>query len=192
MTAQGRTKIAVVAAGMALALAVFIVILVDGRKQSDAATRPERSIGLATSLPIFWDEALDFNTALEPSTPHWVRNALDRRFAIRPLDTLSASDGEPSPDLRDLSLLLLAQPRAISPADFTALDAWVRNGGRALIFADPFLTEHSRYSIGDPRRPQGAALMSPIFGYWGLTQTYDDARADRTTVEWEGLSLPID
>ncbi|MGB7408224.1 MAG: ABC transporter, partial [Pontixanthobacter sp.] len=42
------------------------------------------------------------------------------------------------------------------------------------------------------RRPQGAALMSPIFGYWGLTQTYDDARADRTTVEWEGLSLPID
>lgn len=132
-------------------------------------------IGLFTTLPILWSEAPDIAAQLnDPAPPHWARRELEARGDIVPLDTLAAA-GSASP-LASLSRLVIAQPRPLSPQENVALDAWVRGGGRLLLVADPALTQHSDFPLGDPRRPQAVALLSPILARWGLELTFDDAQ----------------
>lgn len=135
---------------------------------------PTRTIGLSSSLPLIWGEAGDIRGQLaDPAAPHWAMRLLARRGRVVPLDTLAAAQGLPMP--RD-ALLVLVQPRPLTPDENAALDAWVRAGGRVLLFADPMLTAESAYPLGDPRRPQDMAMLSPILDHWGLTLEFDDAQ----------------
>lgn len=81
---------------------------------------------------------------------------------VRALDRLDAATLDRSP-------LIVAQPRAMAPEELVALDGWVRNGGRALIFADPQLDWPSRYALGDPRRAPPVTLLDPLLTHWGIT-----------------------
>jgi hypothetical protein len=72
--------------------------------------------------------------------------------------------------------LLMAQPRGLAAEENVALDNWVREGGRLLLFADPMMTGESRYELGDRRRPQDVALLSPILAHWGLELQFDDGQ----------------
>ncbi len=89
-------------------------------------------------------------------------------------------------------ILLLVQPRPLSPQENVALDDWVRAGGRVVLFVDPMLTQHSRFAPGDPRRPEDIAMLSPILARWGLELRYDEAQdpAPRVIALAEG-SLPV-
>jgi hypothetical protein len=150
-----------------------------------------RVIALHTSLPIVWRESGAISDLLEDGqTPHWVLSALRAKGKVVPLDTLAGERG-----LRALprnSLLVLAQPRALAPQDNVALDDWVRSGGHVLLFADPMLTGHSDYALGDPRRPQDIALLSPILGRWGLELRFDeDQRGGESAVTWRGQQVPV-
>ncbi len=151
-------------------------------------------LGLMTSLPIYWSEGGGFDDLLPDAAeaePHRVRAQLEESYDLVPVDSLSAPGvAAPSKELRELRYLVLAQPRALSPAQFAGLDIWLRDGGRALIFADPELTEHSAHALGDPRRPQGAALLSPLFRHWGLTQSHLASTAN--AVSLEGRAMPVD
>lgn len=144
-------------------------------------------LGLMTTLPLLWAEAADIGEIVRAeATPGWVRAALERRFAIVPLDTLDAAA------LAGLDRLLLAQPRALGPAENVALDDWVRAGGRVLLFADPLLTRHSRFAVGDPRRPQDVALLSPILARWGLELRFDDSQPEgERNVSLAGIAAPV-
>jgi hypothetical protein len=131
---------------------------------------PRRPIGLFTSLPIFWPEAAGVSDLLkQESSPHWARQVLEEHGPVELLDTLS-------PVPRQLGLLIMAQPRPLSPQENVAIDDWVRNGGRVLLFADPMLTFDSSFSIGDRRRPEDVVLLSPILARWGLELQFDDAQ----------------
>lgn len=136
-----------------------------------AGHEPERPrLGLLTTLPIYWSESFDIGESLDSDAPpHWARTALEEDYRLAPLDTLDvlAEKGD-APEL-----LLLAQPRPLSPSENVALDDWVRSGGHVLIFADPLLTAHTRFSIGDRRRPQDVILLSPILRRWGLELMFD-------------------
>ena len=90
------------------------------------------------------------------------------------LDTLA--QGGANGGLSRISLLVMAQPRALSPQENVALDAWVRGGGRLLLFADPMLTHDSAFAVGDRRRPQDIFMLSPILSHWGLALAFDDAQ----------------
>lgn len=144
-------------------------------------------LGVMTSLPLIWGEAEDIGELLSAKPASgWVRQELDQRFALVPLDVLEAEQ------LAELDHLLLAQPRALSPDENVALDSWVRGGGKLLLFADPMLTRHSRFPIGDRRRPQDVALLSPILARWGLELLFDaDQAEDEKTVAVEGIALPV-
>ncbi|APG62981.1 hypothetical protein LPB140_09470 [Sphingorhabdus lutea] len=65
-------------------------------------------------------------------------------------------------------IIMLAQPRALSPEELVILDDWIAKGGRALFLADPALAVESKYPIGDKRRPVFTSLLSPLFKHWGL------------------------
>ncbi len=177
-----------------LGLALLLVILLGlggwlgfGR----AKAPPQAPVGLFTTLPILWNEADDVAQLLkDEQPPHWARGELARRGAIVPLDALAGPQGYGP--LAPLTRLVIAQPRPLSPDENVALDDWVRGGGRLLLIADPALTEDSRYALGDPRRPQGVVLLSPILRRWGLDLQFDDVQAPgERAVEAMGLIVPV-
>ncbi len=162
-----------------LVLGLLVPVLVGcgaEQAQSSRAGNGAETIGLYSSLPIAWNESEDIRGMLADETPpHWALTALRARGRVVPLDTLA--DGEGELPLTGASILVLAQPRPLTPQENVALDAWVQRGGRVLLFADPMLTAHSRFSPGDPRRPQDIALLSPILARWGLAQEFDEEQA---------------
>lgn len=152
-------------------------------------TSPQAPVGLFTTLPLLWNEADDVSGLLnDKSAPHWARGVIARSGPIVPLDALAGPQGHAPLD--DVGRLILAQPRPLSPDENVALDAWVRGGGRLVLIADPALTEESRYALGDPRRPQTVALLSPILRRWGLELLFDDAQplGER---QGEVMDLPV-
>lgn len=151
----------------------------------DGEALPE--LGLMGTIPIYWGEAGDFGEVLAGGeNAHWARARLETGYRLSPLDTLDASS------LTGIDFLMLAQPRALSPAENVALDAWVRGGGRLLLFADPMLTGESRFAVGDRRRPQDVILLSPILDHWGLALAFDEDRpAGPVLVRAADAAIPV-
>ena len=154
------------------------------RPDPGAAREP---VGLFTSLPLIWAETEDPRQLLDQrQARHRAKIAFDALGPIRPLDTLEHLDGS-------LKRMIIAQPRPLSPAENVALDRWLREGGRVLLFADPLLTEPSVYALGDPRRPQDVVLLSPILSHWGLELVFDDQQPGGVrTIAVAGSALPVD
>ncbi|WP_298291396.1 DUF4350 domain-containing protein [Novosphingobium sp.] len=143
----------------------------------------DQSLGLFTSLPLLWSESSDLKGMLDGAEkPHWARAVLEERAQVTPLDTLL--------DLSAVRHLIIAQPRPLAPEENVALDSWVRAGGAVLFFADPMLTQDSHFALGDRRRPQDVALVSPILARWGLELRFDE---DQPAGEREnaGERLPV-
>ena len=143
--------------------------------QVDVATAieddPRPRLALMGTVPLYWGEAEDFGELLDASNhAHWARAEIEQDLALAPLDFLTAEALEP------YRFLLLAQPRALAGEENVALDAWVREGGRVLIFADPMMTGESRFALGDRRRPNDVVLLSPILAHWGLELLYDESQ----------------
>ncbi len=155
-----------------------------------AAAKP---LGLFTSLPIYWSESADLHGLLRSDAPpHWALAALRRHGDLRLLDSLGASGLDGQDGLANIATLVMAQPRALSGAENVALDAWVRGGGRLLLFADPMLTGESAYPIGDKRRPPDVVLLSPILTHWKLRLEFDeDQPAGEHVVDAGGIALPV-
>ncbi|MEP2235569.1 MAG: ABC transporter [Alteripontixanthobacter sp.] len=189
-------------AGLLLLLAGAAALWVWGEREpapgrANLAIAEDRSkLGLMTSLPIYWGEVGGVEDILagagEAGDPHWVRSALETEYRLVPLDTLAGGDGGIAGDLAALDYLLLAQPYTLTPAENVALDMWLRDGGRLLMFADPVLTEHSRFALGDRRRPQDIGLVSGVFARWGLAQSYDEGQpAGLTDLRTGKLTVPV-
>ncbi|WP_240197896.1 DUF4350 domain-containing protein [Novosphingobium sp. P6W] len=171
-----------------LDLILLAVLALAGCGKGDAALpRGSAAIGLYTSLPIAWNESADISGLLaDQSAPHWALEALRGRGPLTPLDTLAPLR------LPADAVLVLAQPRPLTPQENVALDAWVRGGGRVLLMADPMLTVHSPFGPGDPRRPQDIAMLSPILGRWGLELAFDEAQpAGEHTVHLPDGDVPV-
>ena len=169
----------------ALLLAVTTTACTAGKAERTPIDKPP--LGLFTTLPIYWSEAPDISAMLNSETsPHWARVALEEDYVLVPMDVLDAAR------LKGLDQVILAQPRALAPAENVALDNWVRAGGRALVFADPMLVQHSIFPIGDKRRPQDVVLLSPILARWGLSLRFDEGQGEgpRTVVDGD-LALPV-
>jgi hypothetical protein len=136
------------------------------------APQPQPDLMLMSALPLMWSELGPLDPKGRPAAAY---KALEREFRIRPLDVLDAAG------LGRGRLLLLAQPRALAPAELVALDAWVRRGGRALILTDPMLLWPSELPLGDIRRPPAIGLLGPLLDHWGLA--LEPPRGHRAEVE---------
>jgi len=149
------------AVGVLLVLGLVLLLLALRYVRPDVqATKP--ALGMMTTLPLQWSEGgIEADLAAE-AKPHPVYSRLQEQYNIRPFDNFDALHKSP------LSLMLLAQPRALGPSELVKLDAWVRGGGRILILADPALQWGSLYPLGDKRRPLFTSLLSPLFSHWGL------------------------
>ena len=139
------------------------------------------------TVPIYWGESAGLAELLSAETPqHWARERLEQAHRLVPVDYLDAAT------LASHSRLLLAQPRGLTPEENVALDAWVRGGGKLLLFADPRMTGDSRFGIGDRRRPQDVVLLSPILDHWGLRLEFDENQEVGPSVrEIAGTPVPV-
>ena len=157
----------------------------DAAAKEKIASQP--ALGLMTTLPILWAEGDDFGAMLSADAQsHWAFDVLGRSHDVIAVDLLTPEA------LASLDLLVLAQPRMLSAPENVALDNWVREGGHALIFADPLLTGHSEYGIGDKRRPQDVVLLDTILARWGLILGSATPRTETAFVSLGGGSLPLE
>lgn len=177
-----------------LALSVILLAACNGGSAQDQTATSDggegsvERLGLFSTLPIYWGEGGDIASMLEGAGEHgWVRGALEEEGELVPLDTLEADA------LDGLKRVVLAQPRPLAPSENVAFDAWLRDGGQALIFADPMLTQHSAFPLGDPRRPHDMVVISPILSHWGLRLLFDEERsAGVRAVTESGIEFPVD
>ena len=120
-------------------------------------------IQLMTSLPLVWGEGASMESILSGgSEPAPIYRYWQGQYDMAAVDSLENLAGQ------DPDIVILAQPRAMDPADLTDLDAWVRAGGVVIILTDPDLVWSSTLPLGDPRRPLASGLLSPLLGHWGL------------------------
>ena len=168
----------------ALALGLAAVPSVQAHAQEDA---PQPRLALMGTVPIYWGEAAGLDEMLGGDAPsHWARAVLEEHFVLVPLDYLSDET------LAPYRYLLMAQPRGLSAEENVALDRWVREGGRLVLFADPMMTGESRFHLGDRRRPQDVALLSPILAHWGLEMHFDpDQPAGSQVFDHLGAPIPV-
>jgi len=151
--------------------------------------RARPALGLFSSLPLYWGEAGQLSDLLGPEAPlSWARQAIERSYRLKPLDLLDEQR------IAETERLLIAQPRILGPSENLALDQWVRRGGRLLLFADALFTGESRFGVGDPRRPQDVALLSPILARWGLELRFDESQpaGERAVELAPDIALPVD
>lgn len=150
-----------------LLVGLFLVIGLILFLSSLRYVRPEvpeakTKLALMTSLPLQWPEGGVAAALSEEGEPAPAYQRLAENYEMVSVDSLSTLKRG------HLSLLMMAQSRAMAPAELVALDTWVRQGGHVLILADPALQWESIYPLGDTRRPLFMSMLSPLFAHWGL------------------------
>ncbi len=139
-----------------LVLATLLVWRGPAQPLRSVTDRPK--LAVITALPLFWSESGQAGPQDAP-----IVTVLRTRFTVMPIDDpvqLKATGAQ---------RLLLAQPRALSPAQLVAIDRWVRDGGTALVLADPLLRWPSDLPLGDRRRAPSVSLLTPLLQHWGFT-----------------------
>ena len=116
------------------------------------------TLALLTSLPLVFAED---GFALQSSGS----SALDALEAHYDVQLIAAADAD---SLAGHDLLLMAHAPAQTAEGLVELDAWVEQGGRVLVLADPRLVWESSLSLGDRRRPLLAFPDTGLLGHWGL------------------------
>lgn len=131
-----------------------------GSQPPDEAARPP--LALLTSLPIAFGESFGLDQQRSP-----LLQQLEESFTVTPVD---------GPEqLPPRGLLLAAQPQALTAERLVALDQWVRDGGRLVLLADPYLRFESSRPLGDRFRPPLRYPDTGLLAHWGLSL---DAAAD--------------
>lgn len=147
-----------VLAGSGLTGAVLVfcgVATGDWRWPGEAATRvrPSLHVGVITALDIAWRP--------DGATPP-LAQALGPGVRLTPVARIDVEG------LKAFDRLMIAQPRRLAPEELVAIDAWVRGGGRAVLFDDPWLVWPDAPPQGDRRAPPLSSMLDPLIGHWGL------------------------
>jgi hypothetical protein len=166
---------------------VLLALMIFLFANSFLSSQPEKEkpvLGLMSSLPLRWSEGgirAEIDGSATPA-PAYLRLEEDYRIVL--IDDVA--------DLKrkKINLLLMAQPRALSPAQMFDLDNWVGSGGNVLILADPALQWESSFPLGDTRRPLFTSMLSPLLAHWGVELVMPmDSAEDKVVREIDGMRI---
>ena len=168
-----------------LLLATFALAQCTASDSSPDHQSGKPRIQLMTSLPLVWGEGASMQSILAGGAdPAPIYRYWQSHYDIMAVDSLE-NLAEQDPDI-----VILAQPRAMDPADLSDLDDWVRAGGAVIILTDPELVWPSALPLGDPQRPLASGLLSPLLAHWGLELVADgDNKAGFVDIRTGGFSF---
>jgi ABC-type uncharacterized transport system involved in gliding motility auxiliary subunit len=136
----------------------------DLAKLIDTLSNPERPVvGLLSDLPL--------NGGFDPVTqrmadPWLVVSQIRQLFDVRELPVTTTGIDE------DVSILLVAHPKTLTPATQYAIDQFILRGGNALLFVDPYA--EADMPAPDPNNPAAAMMASrasvfdALLDAWGV------------------------
>ena len=118
-------------------------------------------IGVSSTLPIDGDMRAMMAGRSELGAPWVVMRQLRQLFEVRSLGE------DPGAIDDDIDVLMLVHPTGLSPQSLYAIDQFLLNGGKALIFVDPHAEGlASRPPMGPPKPT--ASDLKPLFDAWGI------------------------
>lgn len=165
--------------GVGLSLLILAAVLVWRGPAQPVRPVPARpDLAVITGLPLFWDEAGQGGPRDAP-----IVTLLRTRFTVIPMDDPLQLTGSGA------RRLLLAQPRALAPAQLVAIDQWVRDGGTILVLADPLLRWPSSLPLGDRRRAPSISQLQPLLHHWGAAPLAIEDREVRRIIDGDLLTL---
>lgn len=128
---------------------------------------PEKKVvGVLSTLPVHGRHAPPYGTM-----PRWpIMGQLDPLFDIYPIDV----DAREIPG--NVDLLMIVQPTRMTRQTLYAIDQFVMNGGRALIFVDPFA--EAQTTTSRTGKELGNEDINLVLGKWGLVMAPDKIAAD--------------
>ncbi|MBV8119939.1 MAG: Gldg family protein [Alphaproteobacteria bacterium] len=145
---------------------------------------PKKSvIGLISSLPLEGDMM-----AMMRGRPSHPTVVLEQLRQLDKVETLGTDiDAIPA----DVDVLMLVHPQNLPPKTLFAIDQFVLNGGKALIFVDP----HSEMQETQPNgtAPPGVSTGSdlvPLFRAWGFKMLPGVVAGDRSNAQQVEVPVP--
>ncbi|HWK46138.1 MAG TPA: Gldg family protein [Stellaceae bacterium] len=152
---------------------------------------PKRKvIGVATNLPLDGDQMAAMQG--RPVTPQTVMDQLRQTFDVHEIGV--GFDKVPA----DVDVLMIVQPQNLSPKTLFAIDQFVLNGGRALVFVDPYSEfQTARPTMLTPPGSPTDSDLEPLFKAWGIELVKGKVAADQATARKvnagsSGRQQPID
>jgi len=168
--ARSRARAAAIL-GAGLIAAAALAFVADRRPDPPLPMPPRAAkptLMLLTTLPLVFGETFGLEGGGSPALA-----ALETRYTVQPVSVADA------PTLAQGRLLLMAHPLAQPAEALVELDAWVRQGGRLLLLADPALEWPSERPLGDPLRPPPAFADTGLLRHWGLRLDAPDERGPK-------------
>ena len=129
-------------------------------------------VAVISALPLFWGQAGPAATLAGDDGGFAIFRTLASAARIVPVHVIDDAA------LRGTDVLMLAQPRALAPAELVRIDRWVRDGGRLLVLADPLLHWSGRQQGRGVAPAPVHHLLSPLLDHWGveISPAYDGMR----------------
>jgi ABC-type uncharacterized transport system involved in gliding motility auxiliary subunit len=121
----------------------------------------KRTIGVMSDLPLL----ATFDAQQGEVPGQIVFEQLKEMYDVVPVDTTTSS-------VSDIDLLIVAHPKNLTQATLFAIDQYVMNGGRLLVFVDPMA--QSEQVDADPQNPMAqlqadrSSDLAPLFSAWGV------------------------
>jgi ABC-type uncharacterized transport system involved in gliding motility auxiliary subunit len=149
------------------------------------ATPEKKVVGVISSLPLQYGPGGVQAAMRGRSRPMPIYEQLRQQFDVRMLE----------PDLatidKDVGLLLIAHPAALSDKTLYAIDQYVLRGGHALVFVDPHSEMMSAPGpMGMPSGGQAISRLDKLFTAWGVSMAKDVVVGDRTLAQQVAFSGP--
>lgn len=128
-------------------------------------------LGLISGLPV--NGGYDMMSQ-QPRQPWVVFDQLKQLYTVRDIQ----GDSSELPD--DLSLLVLVQPKSLSPALKAAVDQYVMKGGNLIVFTDPYAESDRIPASQENPFPQvlPGTDLNDLFKGWGVKVAMDQIVAD--------------
>ena len=130
-------------------------------------------VGLIGSLKIDGDVRMGQMGRPEQVPPMVVAERIREVLDVESLP----SDVQKIPD--DITILMVAHPKNLSPRTLFAIDQYILGGGKAAIFVDPYAESEAGPMTGGPMAAAPSSTLEPIFDAWGLQMPTDKVVGDR-------------
>jgi len=134
-----------------------------------AMTRQKSRVGILSSLPVMGDDASGYMAYMmkmqgQQPRPAWgLVQQLKQKYEVSsiPADTEKISD---------IDILMVIHPKKLPDKTLFAIDQYILNGGRAMIFADPHcvVDRPSPQAQMDPGQMSMESNLEPLFKTWGM------------------------